>query len=77
MLSKYPQAIEHVYLPFDRFCVASTVGFVLEFIHNIDDLNRKHRLGFLSQSLTNFIVIVFTDLPLILLNLIITACHGK
>lgn len=62
---------------FNRFCVASSVGFVLEVIHNIDDLSRKPKIAFLSQSLTNFTVIVFTDLPLIVLNLIITACHGK
>lgn len=57
------------------FCVISSVGFVIEIIHNIDDLAPKRKLIFLSQSLTNFIVIVFTDLPLIVLNLIITACH--
>lgn len=60
------------------FCVVATVGFVFEVVHHLDDLAHKRRIKCLSQSLMNFISIVFTHLPLIILNLIITACHdGK
>lgn len=57
------------------FCVISTIGFIVEVVHNIDDLSETRKLRFLTQSVTNFIIIVFTDLPLIILNLIIIACH--
>lgn len=59
------------------FCICATIGFFLEIIYNLDSCcNRKNRrLRFISHSLTNFISVVVTDLPILTLNLIVTACH--
>jgi len=59
-----------------RFCVISTVGLVVEVIHNVDDISDTRKIRILSTHLTNFFDIIFTDLPMLTLNLIITACHG-
>lgn len=58
------------------FCILSSVGYLIELIHNVDDLSEKPKLRLLDPSLTNFIDIVVTDLPMLTLNLLVTACHG-
>lgn len=57
------------------FCIVAVFGFFIETIQNVDDLLVKKKLPFLSQPLTNFILIVFEDIPLLILNLIITVCR--
>lgn len=57
------------------FCVISSAGLVVEIIHNVDDISEKRKIRILSAQLTGFIDIAFTDLPMLILNLIITACH--
>lgn len=57
------------------FCIAATVVFCLETIHNVDDLNEKIKIRFLTQSVTNFIQIYFENLPILLLNLVLKGCH--
>lgn len=56
-------------------CVIATIGFFIEVLHNLDDLSKKRKIRLLTLSLTNFIQIYFEDLPLLILNLLITACH--
>lgn len=57
------------------FCCISIVSFFIETIQNADDLCEKKKISFLTQSLSNFLVIVFEDIPLLSLNLIITLCR--
>ena len=57
------------------FCNISIFSFFIETVQNADDLNEKRKLPFLTQSLTNFIVIIFEDIPLLALNLMITMCR--
>lgn len=57
------------------FCIISTICFFIESIQNGDDIFTNKKLPFLSQSLTNFLVIYFEDIPLLVLNLIVTLCR--
>ena len=57
------------------FCIVAVFGFIIETIQNADDLLVKKKIPFLSQPLTNFILIVFEDIPLLILNLMITVCR--
>ncbi len=57
------------------FCIVAVFGFILETVQNADDLLVKKKIPFLSQPLTNFICIVFEDIPLLVLNLMITVCR--
>lgn len=57
------------------FCVISVIGFAVETFQNADDLFFGHKIKFLSQSLSNFFVIFFEDIPLLVLNLIVTICR--
>ena len=51
------------------------VGLVIETITNADDLLTQPRIPSVSQSFTNFVLILFEDIPLLVLNLIVTACR--
>ena len=57
------------------FCIISIVSFIIEVIQNADDLLINRKLPFLSQSMSNFLVIFFEDIPLMVLNLIVTLCR--
>jgi hypothetical protein len=57
------------------FCIVSTLGFLIETLQNVDDLLASKRFPFLTQSVTNFLVIFFEDMPLLILNLMITMCN--
>lgn len=57
------------------FCIVSTIALLIETIQNADDLFAKKKIPFLSQSLANFITIVFEDVPLLVLNLMLTLCR--
>jgi hypothetical protein len=57
------------------FCIVAVIGFMIETIQNADDLLVKKKIPFLSQPLTNFILIVFEDIPILILNLMITVCR--
>lgn len=57
------------------FCCISVLSFIIETIQNADDLLEKKKISFLTQSLSNFLVILFEDIPLLSLNLIITLCR--
>ena len=57
------------------FCNISILSFVIETVQNADDLFEKKKIPFLTQSLANFLVIFFEDIPLLVLNLIVTLCR--
>ena len=57
------------------FCNISCVSFIIETVQNADDLFEKKKIPFLTQSLSNFLVIFFEDIPLLVLNLIVTLCR--
>ncbi|CAF1031963.1 unnamed protein product [Brachionus calyciflorus] len=57
------------------FCCISVMSFIIETIQNADDIIKIKKLPFLTQSLSNFLVIVFEDIPLLVLNLIVTLCR--
>ncbi|RNA37323.1 hypothetical protein BpHYR1_012422 [Brachionus plicatilis] len=57
------------------FCCISILSFIIETIQSTDDLFKTKKISFLTQSLSNFLVIVFEDIPLLSLNLIITLCR--
>lgn len=57
------------------FCCISILSFIIETIQNADDLLETKKISFLTQSLSNFLVILFEDIPLLTLNLIITLCR--
>ena len=57
------------------FCIVSTLVLLIETIQNADDLGKEKKIPFLTQSLTNFLTIVFEDVPLLFLNLIFTLCR--
>ena len=48
---------------------------IVETVQNLDDLSKKKKFPFLSQSLSTFIVTVFEDIPLLALNLIFVICR--
>lgn len=57
------------------FCIVSVVCLLIETIQNADDLFFGHRLTWLTQSLSNFLVIFLEDIPLLIINLIVTICR--
>lgn len=57
------------------FCIISVITFIIEVIQNADDLLIDRKLPFLSQSMTNFLVIFIEDIPLLVLNLVVTLCR--
>jgi hypothetical protein len=57
------------------FCIVSTLVMLIETIQNVDDLKKVKKFPFLTQSLTNFLTIVFEDIPLLILNLMIALCR--
>ena len=57
------------------FCIISCISFIIETIQNADDLFIHKKIPFLSQSFSNFCVIFFEDIPLLVLNLIVTLCR--
>lgn len=57
------------------FCMVSIMSFVVETMHNTSDLFYNRKIKFINQSVTNFSVIYFEDIPLLVLNLIVTMCR--
>lgn len=57
------------------FCVISIITLFIETIQNADDLRDKKRLPFLTQSLSNVLTIYLEDIPLLVLNLILSVCR--
>ena len=57
------------------FCIVSTLVSLIETIQNADDLAKKKKLPFLTQSFTNFLTIIFEDVPLLILNLMVALCR--
>jgi hypothetical protein len=53
----------------------SVFSFVTELLQNGDDLFCKKKIKFLNQSVSNFAIIFFEDIPLLVLNLIVTMCR--
>lgn len=57
------------------FCIVSVFCLFVETLQNADDLFFGHRIKWLTQSLSNFIVIYLEDIPLLVINLIVTICR--
>ena len=57
------------------FCIVSTLTLLIETIQNADDLLVEKKFPFLSQSLTNFLTVIFEDVPLLSLNLMLALCR--
>jgi hypothetical protein len=58
------------------FCCVSIFSFIVESLQNGDDLFcGKRRIKFLNQSVSNFSIVFFEDIPLLVLNLIVTMCR--
>jgi hypothetical protein len=57
------------------FCCVSIFSFIVESLQNGDDLFCKRKIKFLNQSFSNFSIIFFEDIPLLVLNLIVTMCR--
>ena len=51
-----------------------TVSFLVETTQHADDIFEKKKLLYLTQNVSNFLVIFFDDLPLLVLNLLATLC---
>lgn len=57
------------------FCIMSAICLIIETLQNADDLFLGHRIKWLTQSLSNFLVIFLEDIPLLVINLIVTICR--
>lgn len=57
------------------FCIISVICFLIETIQNADDLFFNHKIKWLTQSLSNFLMIFLEDIPILAINLIVTICR--
>jgi len=57
------------------FCIMSAVCLIIETLQNADDLFFGRRITWLTQSLSNFLVIFLEDIPILVINLIVTICR--
>lgn len=57
------------------FCLLSTLFFVLEVIQHADDIFEKKKLPCLTQHLSNFLIIFIENVPILVINLIVTLCN--
>ena len=53
----------------------SAVCLIIETLQNADDLFFGRRITWLTQSLSHFLVIFLEDIPILVINLIVTICR--